>query len=303
MKRSEYMTYLVLIVLSSLVYFGFDYLIQLTGFLKFSPIVGLKNFLPATYGLFWGPYGVFGSCLGTAISGFMLGTDPVALLAECLCNIVMGLGIYELIHMFSGSHRVTFKRVRHYVRYTGYILILSVVSGLITYTLVSPLVGLEALLSYFFLSVLVGIPVNILFGSLLCVQTIIPSRYTIKPDAVLEVTSDPKSIGTASEIIEETAMRRRQSMKRVFEVQNCLEELYLRVFKYFPDTTIHVRADYSDSVSLRISYECSPFNPFKKTEDDDEMDMMGLNLLRHRALRASSNYQYLSGENRIHIVL
>ena len=47
-----------IIILTAVVYFLADYLVRITGFLKFSSCVGLKSFMPATFGVLFGIYGI-----------------------------------------------------------------------------------------------------------------------------------------------------------------------------------------------------------------------------------------------------
>ena len=291
------------VVITAAVYFLLDMMIQLTGVLRFGPLVGLKNFLPATFGLFWYFYGVAGACIGAVATGIVMQNPSQYILAECLCSIVLGMGVTIAVHMLSDSHRVTFKRVRHYTRYISYLFVLCFICYFILLALVSHEEALAAVTAYFFMSVLVGIPINILFSSLLCVEVVAPKKYRPRPDTSVNIDSDPMSLALANEEIEMNALARRQSMKRIFEVENCIEEMVVRIIKNHPDAIIHVEAHYSDSISLRIRYSGPLYNPFKKREDEDEMDIAGLNLLRHRALRASARYHHFDGINNIHIVL
>ena len=43
------------------------------------------------------------------------------------------------------------------------------------------------------------------------------------------------------------------------------------------------------------------YNPFLKEADEDEIDLLSLKLLRHRALRAS--WSYTGGQNLIRVVV
>ena len=58
--------------LTTLLYLILDLAVQMTGYLSFGPIVGLKNFIPATVGLFFGLYAVLGTCVGCLIGALIL---------------------------------------------------------------------------------------------------------------------------------------------------------------------------------------------------------------------------------------
>ena len=91
------------------------------------------------------------------------------------------------------------------------------------------------------------------------------------------------------------------SLKRVFELQSCLEELSIRIFKAVPDAKIKVGIIYYDAISIRLDYICKKYNPFKINKGEDILDIMSLKIIKHRALRAS--FVFYKGENKIHVVI
>ena len=80
-----------------------------------------------------------------------------------------------------------------------------------------------------------------------------------------------------------------------------LEELYIRICKAIPNVRITIKVSYDDTFSIRLSYEERRYNPLLIGKDEDEMDIVSLKLIKHRALRASYRYKY--NENLVHIVI
>ncbi|MCR5790385.1 MAG: hypothetical protein K6G83_10915 [Lachnospiraceae bacterium] len=305
MKKRALKYSLLYAALVAVTYLLFDLSVQYTGYLRFSGIVGLKNFLPLVTGLFFGAAGVAGTAVGGLVSGLILQNDAGLILAELLCNLIMSLGFYELYHFFSKEHRIQLKKRKQILRFSAILAGLSVVCGVVG-SLVSSASFAEVFSAYFFLGLLVGLPLCILFSSLLCIKNIIPGRYVRKPDIGFVLDASAESLGLGNEAIEDFALAKKIGMKRVFEVENCLEELYIRVIKALPETRLTTEIYFSDvqvsdSVSVHVYYPGERYNPLFIGGDEEEMDLIGLNLLRHRALRASCTY--IDRENRIHIVL
>ena len=280
-------------------YILIDLPVRMTGLLP--PMLGLKNFLPATFGLFFGPWGALGGCLGSLVSSFIAGTRYSYALTECLHIIIMSILTWLGWHMFSHTHRVRLKLTRQYLRYTFLVLVLSLFCGLTEYLLDGRVNALKVFAAYSILSLFVGIPVNILFGSLLCVDTVLPFGRKLADNASFMIENEPESLDAANETIEETASEYGVKMKRVFEIQSCLEELSIRIFSTITRAKIYVRLRYDDVISANISWHGMKYNPLYIGNDEDEIDVAGLKILKHRALRAS--YSYMDKENNIHIVL
>lgn len=302
-KRAEHIRNLTMLVMFIAVYVMLDVAVQLTGYLNFGTYVGLKSFLPLVFGVFWGPLGVLGSCIGCVITTAVLHNALRDMALEIIANIIMGIGAWELWHMASNSHRIQLKTLRNYFDYTGMIMFLSVCCGIAGYLINGKHAAMQIAVSYLSMGVFVGIPIFILFGSLLCVNNTVPSRYEMKPDASFVLENTPESIAAGNEAMEEAAMAKKIKMKKVFETQSCVEELSLRIFKHFPDAKLRIELLYGDAISIRMIYNSKRFNPFRKRSDEDEIDLVSLNLLKHRALRASSRHSYAAGENQIHVVV
>ena len=90
-------------------------------------------------------------------------------------------------------------------------------------------------------------------------------------------------------------------MKRVFEIQSCLEELSIRIFNAMPDTKIKINVIYYNAISMKLNYAGEKYNPFRINKGEDVLDIMSLKIIKHRALRAS--FAFYKGENKIHVVM
>ena len=149
---------------------------------------------------------------------------------------------------------------------------------------------------YGFLGLLAGFPVAILMEGILYVDL-----FSRPDDVAFEVSSGPESLLKANEILEQSAREHGISLKRVFELQSCLEEFAIRIVNHLPSARIGVRIQYGDATSVRLSWRGERLNPLHIRKNEDEIEVAGLKIIQHRALRAS--FHYRDGENKIHIVL
>ena len=280
----------MMLVLSSMLAYIF---MSLPGYIAsgFPAYMDIRNFLPVTLGLFWGHYGIIGGVIGSLLSSMVMRVPLAEALHEVAYIVVLGAGMWLGWHVFSKSHRVRLKTWRHYVRY---FLLLAVVSGVCG---LSGGAGVSA--KYMLAGVLVGIPVNILFGSLLGVEPVLPPLCRPEYDAVFVLGS--AGLEEANAMIEETAELHGVNIKRVFELQSCLEELTIRILEAIPDAEIHTRIIYGEAISARLEYAGKKYNPFMTAKGEDELDIMSLKIIKHRALRAS--FHHSKGKNYIHVVI
>lgn len=298
--RSDPSRALGLLLRCALVYLLADLPVQLTGFLSFGSGVGIKNFLPATLGLLFGPYGALGGLLGCTAGALLLGSPAAEYIAEAGSILITAMGMWICWHIGSSSHRIHFKRPVHYAKYLLLLALFSAAGACI-----SLLTGIKgAFLTLFCaqlaMGALIGIPVNILLNSMLCIEPVLPP-WCAAPSPVCEtIDADPQSFAALSDRLEEFAFEKRIGMKRLFEIQSCIEELYLRILAAQPQARLLVRIDFDDTLSARICYSGGRYNPLRSSKEDDELDQMGLKLIKHRALRAA--WSYRRGENRILIV-
>lgn len=283
------------------IYLLMDLPVQLTGFLQFGPAVGVKNCLPPILGLLLGPLGAVGCAAGSAAGALLLGTPPGTALYECLCCLIIATGTWLLWHAGSTTHRVHFKRAINFAKYAGILLALSGACGALSFLLVPGGLLAGTVAGYTSMGLLVGIPMLTLFNSAMCFDSLLPPGAAVKNDVEGEITSDPFTLGAINEAIDELAMDKGIGMKRVMEVQNCIEELSIRILRVQPEARIAVKLNEDDAISVALRFAGSRYNPLHMGRDEDELDVMSLKLIKHRALRAA--YSYADGENRIRIVI
>ena len=277
-----------LMFLCGLSYFIMDAPVQLTGVLP--SFAGIKNFLPFTLGLFFGIYGIIGCIIGCILSALIVNPNLYAVLYECVCISITGLGIFFGWYKLSKSNRISFKTAKDFMRY---ILLLAVLSGLCFDVQVS--------LAYFLTGLFIGVPVNILFSSILYVEPLMPHGYRYEYDAEFCILSGAESLEEANEILEMTSEKHNITMKRALEVQSCFEEFSIRIFNAVPEARISAQVIYGEAISARLHWSGTKYNPLKIQPDEDEIDVMSLKIIKHRALRAS--FTYSEGINKIHVVI
>ena len=301
MWKSKISKYCNMILVSAIVYVLLDLPLRITEFLKFDAYIGLKNFLPSTLGLLFGPWGAAGGCIGCVLSALFCHTPVREIVSECGCVLIMGIGMWLLWQGGSVTHKVHFKRPVHYIKLAGFLAILSGCCGLYSTFLMGKQTFVVTSMSYMALGLLVGTPVNILFSDLLCIQPVLPWGCSIKNDVTGVIDAGTNSMDLLNDTLEAFAFERKISRKKIFEIQNCIEEISIRVFERLPDTQIQIRMDYDDAVSLHFLYKGKKYNPFRIEKDEDEISLMGLKLIKHRVLRAM--YRYGNGDNEVHIVI
>ncbi|MBQ7593136.1 MAG: DMT family transporter [Synergistaceae bacterium] len=277
-----------IIIASAAAYFLIDFPVQLADI--FPVHVGIKNFLPFTLGLFFGINGVIGCCLGCALSFSLIGLSASMMFHECVYISITGLGIWAGWHSLSRSHRILFQLPKHYMRYFSLVLMLSALC-------------LDVRISGFYIAsgLLIALPINIIFGSLLGIDPILPGNLTIKYDAEFVINSDPETLNEANETLETAGFKFRASMKQVLEIQSCIEELSIRILNVQPEAKINIQVRFGNAVSVKMNYMGAKYNPFIIRKDEDMLDIMSLKIIKHRALRAS--YSYGDNENFIHVVV
>ena len=276
-----------LLLLSCLAYFLLDAPVTMTGILP--SFVGIKNFVPFTLGLFFGVWGVLGCVMGCVLSGILLNIPALSILYECYCISVTGLGMYYGWY-FLARKGIAFKQWQDYVKY---IALLAGLSALCLNITVSA--------AYFIVGIFVGLPVNILFSSLLYIEPVMPGVLSRSYDAEFCILPGAESLEGANEVLEASAMKRGITMKRLLEIQSCIEELTIRILKAHPDARISAAVQFGDAISIRLHYSGEKYNPFRTEKSEDEIDIMSLKIIKHRAIRAS--YSYSGGVNKVHTVV
>ena len=286
MKDQPVSERLLLVFLCGLAYFMLDAPMQMTGILP--SYAGLKNFLQFTLGLFFGIYGVSGCVLGCVLSALLLKSAPYDVMYECFCIAVTGLGMFWGWHFLVKSHKLTCKTLPDYGRY---IMLMAVLSALCLKVPVSA--------SYFLFGT--SIPVNILFSSLLYIEPVLPKNCRRIYDAEFCLLAGKDSLDAANQAVEAAAETRGLPAKRVREIQSCIEELAGRILDEDSNAKISVTIQCGEAVSVRMTYNGKTYNPFLTRKDENEIDIMSLKIIKHRAIRASSWYS--GGVNTVHVIV
>lgn len=123
----------------------------------------------------------------------------------------------------------------------------------------------------------------------------------INDGIVGQLNSSTDSLSIFNETLEEYSAGKHVPKKNVYQLQNCIEELYIRILKTIPDASITISVTYDDSYSAKLIYSGKGYNPLYFRKNEDEFDIISLKLVKHLALRAG--YSYWFGENRLHIVI
>lgn len=294
-------------IITAIVYFLADYLVRMTGFLHFNSCVGLKSFMPSTFGILFGIYGIIGQIIGCTISAMLLSRAMNLLYYEYVIIVIMGLGMWFAWHINSVTHKVHFRFIRNYIRFIILILLFSSISGMLCNQFTRADYFADIVIWNTSLSILVGIPVMIIYSGLMSLNPILPPLFengkliSIADDIREALTNDPKSFASFDEKLMMLSERENVDMRRSFEMQGLVEEIYLRIIHLYPEVVIDVKANYDITFSVEFIYIGKKHNPFKNYKNEDEMSNAGLKLIKHRALLAS--YSYLYGENNVHVVI
>ncbi|WP_369283955.1 hypothetical protein [Oscillibacter sp. GMB15532] len=301
MKKIDFEKHIPLILGSVAGYFLLDLSVRMTGFLEFGAFIGIKNFLPATLGLLFGWYGTLGCLIGSMLASIITDAALPELLFEETSILVFGMGIWLLWHGRVTPHSVHLKKKNDYFRYIVLTVILSAICGGISFAFLTGGSFLTVFIAYLSMSVLVAIPVIILLTSIVCVSPILPFWAHILPDVSGSVASDPGSLDNFNDLLAEYFLLHKIDRKNLYGIQNCIEEVMIRILAEQPDASVSIRFYESDSFSLWFEYQGGHYNPFVAGKDEESEDRFGLQLIKHRALRAS--YKYRRGINQIHIVI
>lgn len=300
-KKESLPQLLKLILLSVVLYAVVDIPVQTTGYLTFGSFVGIKNFLAPVLGMQLGIFGVIGTVLATLLAAFILNIPMNFAMLECVSNMVIGIGIWLFYNAPNKNRKTQYKNTTDLISYLVILVFLSAISGVLSYLFVEGGAFVSVFAGYISMGILVGIPVNIMIGGIFCLKPIGLSSNGTVYDMEGTITSAPESLLLVNDMIEEAALDKRISRKRLFEVQSCVEELTIRIFNTLPDAQIKIFVDYGDTISMKFSYLGERYNPLLIKKNEDKLDIISLTLVKHRALRAT--YKYRKNENSIHIVV
>lgn len=299
--------YLRYVLISAIVYFCFDYFIQITRFLQCYSFVGLKSFLPMTLGLNFGIYGVLGELIAVSIVHFILNTGNAFFIQEIVIIVVFGFGAWFLWHIQSRTHRIHFKYLANFIRYILLSTFLSLVCAAIGVCVVNIIAFEETLVWNISMDILVGMPINIIYAGLMNLNPVLPpiyingKRIKEKNDVLYTVDNKIESFQMLNERIEEVLIKNKIDIKKTFIIQNLVEEIYLRIMKRFPNAVIDIKANCDVDFSIEFIYINEKYNPFISSKDEEAASEAGLKIIKHKALLAFYNYLY--GENNVHVVI
>lgn len=295
------------IYISAIIYFCFDYFIQVTHFLQCYSFVGLKSFLPVTLGLNFGLYGVIGELIAVLITHLLLKTGNVFFIQEIIIIVVMGLGAWFMWHLQSYTHRIHFKYLINFIRYIIIISFLSLICATIGLFVVNSIAFEEILTWNISMNILIGIPINIIYAGLMNLDPILPPLYINgerikeKNDLLYTLDSNAESFQIFVSKVDEILENAKVDFKKIFTIQNLIEEIYVRILNKLPDAVIDIKANCDVNFSIEFIYIGKKYNPFILMKNEEEASIAGLNIIKHKALLAF--YSYIYGENKVHIVI
>ena len=299
--------HIMLVVFSAIIYFCFDYFIIQTSFLHVYSFVGLKSFLPMVLGLNFGIYGVIGELIAVSIKCYLIHSTMNFFLMECIIVIIIGIGAWYLWHINSVTYRIHLRFVQNYVRYILIIVTLSLICACISRKMINQFAFDEIMIWNISMSILVGIPIEIIYGSLMNLDPILPPLYIngkrieLNDDLKYTITADVETFQSFNMKVEELLERENVDMRRTFEIQNIVEEMYLRIINKYPKAVIDVKANYDITFSIEFLFIEKKYNPFIIKKTETTADAAGLKIVKHKALLAS--YYYDLGLNYVHIVI
>lgn len=299
--------HIMLTLFSAIIYFCFDYFIYLTSFLNTYSFVGLKSFLPMVLGLNFGIYGVIGELIAVSVKSYLIHSPLNFYLMECIIVSIIGIGTWFLWHINSLTFRIHLRFVHNFVRYILIIVTLSVICAFIGKKIINQYAFDEIMIWNISMSILVGIPIEIIYGSLMNLDPILPplfingKKIELVDDIRYTITAEEDTFSVFTEKLESLLEREHADMKRSFEIQNIVEEMYLRILHRYPKAIIDVKANFDITFSIEFLFIERKYNPFLINRNESDEDIAGLKIIKHKALLAS--YYYDMGLNYVHIVI
>ncbi|MBO5561572.1 MAG: hypothetical protein J6A07_07945 [Firmicutes bacterium] len=282
-------------------YFALDFSVRLTQFLRFGDSIGIKNSLAAIFGLIFGPYGVVGCCIGCIAAAFCMGQLSIYTFYECLASVIVGLGLWYLWYIKKESVEVFLKTPKEYLHYILSLFILSAAAGLFGMTILPDHRFMPNFAAYFVMGIVVGIPILILLTSIISVKPIRPHWVGESGYFRGSLSEDSSSLSIFNEELEDYAKMRGVKISELLGVQNCIEEVYLRLREGNPQLVASVNVNFHNSVSIDFEYPGIKVNPFKADKKSRGEELIGLKLILYRSLRCS--HSYFDGINYVHIVM
>lgn len=300
MDHNDTIRKIMCLLASAGIYLLLDLPARLIGFMGIESFAGPKNVLPLLLGLLMGGFSVPGMCLGVLSSAVLCGSPAGETTAELMSIPIQALGGRFLWYV-KNTRPPGLKHGSDYIRFLLIVAVMAPLSAIPALAILG--VSAWAVQAVFcgVFTVLAGIPVLILITSILCIQPVCPQGKTPAPDIDCRLSPDLSGLGAANEQIEAFCEARGIPMKKVLAVENCMEELVLRIQTAGTNVTICASLYINENVSLFLSFPGRRYNPLRRNPDEEAADLWSLTLIRERALRAS--HRYAGGVNRLHIVI
>ncbi len=300
MKRRNLERAIGIILVSAFMYFIFDIPVRMTEFLNFLPFVGIKCLIAVICGYLFGVCGAVGCSMSAFVSNMIFQSKVLDTIYESFICLFIGIVVWLLWYAVSRKDDLNLKTPKKLLVFIGLTTGVSAICGMIGLLFGGILYFLQTLIAYSVLGVFVGIPVLTICTSIVCVKLVLPPWVKRKKDLEIILRSASDLI-ILNDSVDELSFTNKTPMKRTFELQNCIEESAVRIWDNDPNLEIYVRINLSDSFSLYMRYQGEKYNPIKKRKNEDRDSVIGLLLIRARALRVGHSYRY--GENHLNIVL
>ena len=294
-------SYLIIVCICTTCYFLIDIFLLSTHVLKFSAFVGIKNVLPIILGMFYGPVGTIGCVLGCVFTHCIINTQFNDFLIEMISIILVSNLSFFIWYFKKKDDRMSLKKKADYYRFGIIVLSSSLISALVALLLKGTHAAVEAFFGYFVMGIFIGIPIIIIVTSVLWVERLSPKSISSYPYFERIIDSTPESFIDFNEQLELFAAK--LPMKRLFEIENCVEEVMILVKDNVPGFELRVRVQIDDSVSIRFSYPGDKYNPLHFEKNSEVGESSGIKMIAYRALRASYRYVKRHTTNYIHIVM
>lgn len=294
-------------IISFLVYFSISFPITSLDFFYLYDYIGLKSFLSITIGLLFGPIGVIGEVLAALLTSMILKLELKNIVMELILILIPGLSVWIFWNFKTKEPGVSFKKPINFLKFIIFTIVIYLFCAFLSKYIVPDDNPKRIFVWCVSLTLLIGIPVIILFMSIFCIKPVMPSKRIIgekeyfENDIVCILTKDVKSLSVLNGLLEDYVVKKNIDMKRLFEIQNLVEEVYIRIIKNYEDIEIEFKSSYDITFSAEFSYAGFRYNPLRIMKDENDIDVAGIKLIKHRALLAS--HDYICNENYVHVVI
>ncbi|MCR5201572.1 MAG: hypothetical protein K6D02_00570 [Lachnospiraceae bacterium] len=296
----DFVSYSFMFFVCVLCYFLVDIFLLSTRVLDFSTFVGIKNVLPIILGILYGPLGTAGCLTGCILTHFVINKPVEDFWIEFITIVLVSLISYYLWYFKKKDDKLALKERKDYNKYNLIVLLCAVIAAIVGFIIKGYGAALEGFFSFLVTGIFVGIPTIIIVTSILWVERISPKHLNAYPYFEGVINSSPESLAEFNERLEAAVD---VPMKRLFEVESCVEEVMILVKENVPDSELRVRLQLDDSASLRFYYKGKKYNPLHFDKNNKVEDESGIKMIAYRALRASYRYINRKETNYIHIVL